>query len=265
MNKPLPISGNLSESCPVRLSWEDWARLNAPFDYRSTGSELSPQPIPKPSKNLVVGTMLFAAASTGMASNTGWAAVVGTGGTAANMIKQGQPSTTSWRSPESLIAEIDERASGVRISTDEGAKVLGGADLIAEIKAVLGVNVTDLAAIARVSRQAIYDWIGEGQVSEANYERLLALRQLCLDWQSRATRPLGRLLHVKNTDKRSLLDLLEQDPLDRTLIELQLDALAAKAAEQEQQRSSRKARLSPLSEKDQHENVLTHAIPAMDS
>ena len=157
------------------------------------------------------------------------------------------------------------RRSAERSAGADATTIIAGADLVAELKSTLGINVTDLAAVARVSRQTIYDWIGEGQVSEANYERLLALRQVCLDWQSRMKRPVGRLLHAKNADGRSLLDLLAEEHLNRSAIRRHLDALAATAVKQAAERQERNARLAPLSEKDQYENALTHAIPAADS
>ena len=158
-----------------------------------------------------------------------------------------------------LLAEIAGQPAAER------AEVLAGADLVAELKSTLGINVTDLAMLVRVSRQTIYDWIGGGQVSEANYVRLLALRRVCLDWKVRVERPVGRLLHTRNAQGRSLLDLLGQEPLDHAPIGPQLDAMAAKAAAQAEERRERHARLAPLSEKDQYENALTHAIPAADS
>jgi AcrR family transcriptional regulator len=164
--------------------------------------------------------------------------------------------TDSW---EGLFERIDMQA------TAEAVDVLAGADLIAEIKATLGVSITDLASMAGVSRQAVYDWIGGGQVSDANYDRLLALRRVCLDWRSLTNRPLGRLLRAKTAEGRSLLDLLGEDPLDRSLIQGHLEALAKRAAEEEGQREARRTTLTPLSEKDRYENALTHAIPASHS
>jgi hypothetical protein len=156
-------------------------------------------------------------------------------------------------------------ADPARADTDAPIAVSVAADLIAEIKATFGVSITDLAAIVGVSRQIIYDWIGDGQVSEANYGSLLALRQVCLDWQARVKRPVGRLLHARNAHGQSLLDLLGQKPLDRSAIGLQLDSLAAKALEQAGQLRERNARLAPLSEGDRYENALMHVFVVADS
>jgi hypothetical protein len=182
-----------------------------------------------------------------------------TGGTPDYVIDGSQLDATMLESWGELLGQMAER------STSQSAVVIAGASLVAEIKSTLGVSVTDLAAIARVSRQTIYDWIGEGQVSEANYGRLLGLRRVCLAWRFRVSQPVGRLLQAKNANGRSLMDLLLQDNLDHQAIELHLDALAAKAIEQGAERKRRAARLAPLAEKDQYENALTHAIPADNS
>jgi AcrR family transcriptional regulator len=208
----------------------------------------------------VAVTMLATLATTaGMTPATALESLVGTGGSLDNLISEDRTAAVAAESWEGLFARIDNKA------TTDAADVLAGADLIAEIKATLGVSITDLASIAGVSRQAVYDWIGGGQVSDANYDRLLELRRVCLDWRSLTNRPLGRLLRAKTAEGRSLLDLLGEEPLARSLIRSHLEALAKRVAEEEGQRRARRARLEPLSDKDRYENTLTHAIPASHS
>lgn len=238
--------------------WSDWSLGTGELGYTATGSG-TPLCRGAGQPGRIGGALVVALTSARVMSQKAYALLVGTGGTAEYLIDQDLIDATTLESWGRLLAELGERSAVDR------AEVLAGADLVAELKSTLGVNVTELATIARVSRQTIYDWIGEGQVSEANYERLFALRQVCLDWRARVKRPVGRLLHAKNADGCSLFDWLGQEPLDRTAIGLLLDALAVKAAEQAEQRRERNARLAPLSEQDQYENALTHAIPAADS
>jgi hypothetical protein len=183
--------------------------------------------------------------------------LVGTGGTADYLSASDPWGIPTSASPDRGLAGLGERAVP--------AVALDGAELVAEIKATLGVSVTDLAAIVRVSRQSIYDWIGGGQVSEANDARLRALHQVCQDWQSRVERPVGRLLRTKTADGPSLFDLLVTEPLDLQAVQSHLMVLTAKACEQLGERQARGARLAPLSEKDRYENALTHALPAAHS
>jgi len=250
MNMTMSIAANPS-------AWSDWSLGTGDFGYTATGSGV---PLSRDTgQGWIGGALVVALTSAGVVGQLAYALLVGTGGTAEYLIDQGQSDATTPESWGQLLAEIAGQPAA------EGAEVLAGADLVAELKSTLGINVTDLAMLVRVSRQTIYDWIGGGQVSEANYVRLLALRRVCLDWKVRVERPVGRLLHTRNAQGRSLLDLLGQEPLDHTAIGLQLDALVAKAAAQAEERRERNARLAPLSEKDQYENALTHAIPAADS
>ena len=176
-----------------------------------------------------------------------------------------------WRSVTSTASPVDMlSALGKRFARSEGAPktqapVLPAADLVAEIKATLGVNITDLAVIAKVSRQALYEWIDGGTISEKNYERLFALRQICRAWRRMAKKPIGKLVHARTDDQTSLLDLLQQDELDQAAIGALLEVLAAKVAEQEAARQERTGKLQRLGEKAYQDNLLIHNRPATDS
>ena len=252
MSTAISISNNASP-------WQLWSLGTEDLGYSATGAGAAVPP--GSAQPGWVGAAMFVtlATSAGITGAMASKSLVGTGGSADNLISEDRIDATSAESWDKLFKRIAEQ------TTTDTAEVLTSADLIAEIKTTLGISVTDLATIAGVSRQAIYDWIGGGQVSGTNYERLLKLRQVCLDWRSLANRPLGRLLCTKSAEGNSLLDLLRQYPLNRSLIAPHLDALAKKATEQDKQRKARNAKLVPLSEKDQYENALTHAIPATHS
>ena len=244
--------------------WRDWALSTADLGYTATGSWASLQRGPG-YQRWFGGAVLAALASAGVTGAAVYDLLVGTGGSAEYLIDQGPSDTTSAEPWHEVLAEIEGRLSAAQPPSTETAEVLFGTDLVAEIKATLGIGVTDLAMIAKVSRQTIYDWIGGGQVSQTNYGRLHALRQVCMDWQALTQKPVGRLLHVKNAEGASLFDLLGQGALDRAAIGVQLKALAIKAAQREDQRRQRRSKLAPLSEKDRYENALTHVSPATDS
>lgn len=240
------------------LLWCLWSKAPADLDYSPTGAGTG-RPF-RPIQPGLPGTALAAALSlVGVTAPTVRDLLVGTGGSADYLTARDAWDSATSASQEPLFAGLGGQTA---VAPDA---VLAGADLVASIKATLGLSVTDLAAIARVSRQTIYDWIGGGQVSEANEARLRALHRVCLDWQSRVERPVGRLLQARTPDGQSLLDLLTADPLDREGLRLHLDALAAKAMELAEQRQARNAGFAPLTEKDQYENLLTHAIPVADS
>ncbi len=241
--------------------WLNWPASTEGFPRATTDAGV-PVAFDLAKPNWIATAMFTAlATSAGATPTTVIGSLVGTGGSADNLISEDRTDAAVSMSWEDLFEQITEQQAKA-----DAAEVLEGVDLIAEIKATLGVSITDLASVTGVSRQAVYDWIGgTKQISDANYDRLLELRQVCLEWRSRVTRPLGRLMRVKSKEGKTLLDLLGQEPLDRARIELHLGALASKAAEQDEVRKARKSKLAPLSEKDRYENALTHAIPATHS
>lgn len=239
--------------------WQHWSLGSEDFGYSATGARASvPSNSTRPGR--VVATMLATlATAAGTTPTMAFESLVGTGGSLDGLVSEDRTAAVAAESWEGLFERIGEQVKA------DAADVFAGADLIAEIKATLGVSITDLASIAGVSRQAVYDWIGGGQVSDANYDRLLGLRRVCLDWRSLTNRPLGRLLRAKTAEGRSLLDLLGEESGDRSLIQSHLEVLAKRVADDEGQRQARRTRLAPLSEKDRYENALTHAISASHS
>ncbi len=212
------------------------------------------------------GAMAMVLAGFGITGGTGLNAWVGSGGSIEHLIRQDQSDATAT-SPETLgnlLAVLEEKEAGAEPAKETKAEIFDTADLIAEIKATLGVNVTDLAAIAAVSRQSIYDWLGGGQISPANYERLFQIQQVCAEWRALAKRPIGGMLHAKSQDRVSLFDLLGREVLNRTAIGAQLETLAAKMAQDAVGEQHRLGKLTPLSKKDQRENALTHVSSATD-
>jgi hypothetical protein len=191
----------------------------------------------------------------------------GSGGDASYLLEEAKlwRSVTSTASLEDALSALGKRFARSEGATKAQAPVLPAADLVAEIKATLGINVTELAGIAKVSRQTLYDWIDGGTISEKNYERLFALRQVCGAWRGMAKKPIGKLVHARTEDQTSLFDLLQQDELDQTRIHALLEMLAAKAAESETERQQRASKLERLSEKAYRESLLIHSRPATDS
>jgi hypothetical protein len=174
-------------------------------------------------------------------------------------------SVTSTASLEDMLSALGKRFARSKGAPKTQAPVLPAADLVAEIKATLGVNVTDLALIAKVSRQTLYEWIDGGTISQKNYERLFALREICRAWRGMAEKPIGKLVHARTDDQASLLDLLQQDELDQAAIGALLEALAAKVGEQEAARQERTGKLHRLGDKAYRDNLLIHNRPATDS
>ena len=252
MTAELSIS---NESSP----WQAWPTGEEGFHYSTTSAGM-PVAFSSMQPGWIVVAMFTTLATTATITPAmTLKSLIGTGGGVDKLISEDRTDATAGASWGEFIEQIGEQTNAAAADLPEGA------DLIAEIKATLGVSITDLAGITRVSRQAIYDWLGGSPVSDANYDRLQELRQVCLQWRLRSTRPLGRLMGLKSMEGKTLLNLLEQEPLDHARIGLHLDTLASKAAAQDEGRRARKSKLAPLREQDRYENTLTHAIPATHS
>lgn len=212
------------------------------------------------------GAVFAALVGFGLSASDGLKSVVGSGGSHAFLLgyAAGGMPTTSEATWGSLFAELAQSKLAPAGKSTTPVGLQSASELVADIKSTLGVNVTELAAAARVSRQTIYDWVSDGPANEANYGRLHALHQICLRWQARTKHSMGRLLHVKNAAGQSLLDLMLGESLNWSAIDEHLNALATKSEERAALRQVREAKLTRLSEQDRHENALTHALPAAD-
>jgi len=193
----------------------------------------------------------------------GLAVLVGSGGNAEYLLDRPQlgDSSTSPMDWEDLLRMLQQATQG-DATKGHTSPVFSSADLVAEIKATLGINVTELATIARVSRQTLYDWLDGATASPANYMRLTALRQVCTAWKGLAKGPVGRLLHARDEHGVSLYELLGQDPLDASAIRVQINKLAAKRTQEEASRQRRRSKIEPLGEQAHQENLLAHIPPA---
>lgn len=201
-------------------------------------------------------------------TSQGLSLIVGSGGSAGYLFDKDSAldSVTTTAMPEDLLRTLGKSEVATAASSKASTSaVLPATDLVAEIKATLGMKVIDLAAIAKVSRQTLYDWIYGGPISPKNSERLFALRRICVAWRALAQKPLGPLAQAKTEDGTSLFDLLQQDELNELAIRTLLETLAAKAAENEAARSQRNRKLNRLGEKAYRENLLSHSRPVTDS
>ena len=244
------------------FSWPAWADGEQTGDYVPTGAAGAER-----IEEARLGWQAFALITTLTTAPVTPTAVLeslaGTGGSIDNLVDEDQTDAlprTNWQAFFGQVAKHFEAESG---------EAPEAAELIAEIKATLGISITNLATITGVSRRAIYDWIGGSQVSEANYARLLELRQIARNWRRQTSRPMGRLLRIKDEAGEAFVELLSQYPLPKARIALRMNALASmeeqQAEQQQERRQERKSRLAPLSEQDRYENALTHATPATHS
>jgi transcriptional regulator with XRE-family HTH domain len=101
---------------------------------------------------------------------------------------------------------------------------MSSADQIALVVHTLGFNKRQLAELFGVSRQAIYDWLKGGNVSEENARKLSLLAELLSVITANTRRPLYHRFTTQplSPGEPSILELLQNEPWDREHIVAQL-------------------------------------------
>jgi hypothetical protein len=102
---------------------------------------------------------------------------------------------------------------------DEEDENIASTEGLPVLQHYLSLNLSDLAAILRVSRPTIYSWLKEDSSPQAhNTSRMRQLFRLAKLWSDISRKPLGSHLKTPVVDGQSVFDLLSQDHLDRELI-----------------------------------------------
>jgi DNA-binding transcriptional regulator YiaG len=100
------------------------------------------------------------------------------------------------------------------------------ADLIAETRAAMSLNVSELAVVLRVERPTVYAWIaGTATPQAANLHRLMEVADWARTWRRLTPSPMGQLARQLGPHGSTLIELLMEDELPRDEIGTQLGAL----------------------------------------
>jgi hypothetical protein len=116
---------------------------------------------------------------------------------------------------------------------DEEERIAGSTEGLSTIQHHLSLNLSDLAAVLRVSRPTIYTWLREESSPQAhNVSRMQLLFWVAKMWSGVSPRPLGSHLKTAVVESQSVFDLLSQERIDRELVRRAL-ATCSRAMEQE--------------------------------
>lgn len=101
------------------------------------------------------------------------------------------------------------------------------ADAVAEIRSVLSLQVKELASVLGVERPTVYAWMrGDAKPQPQNRARLSELLKVAGIWKRLSDLPLGTVVRDElDTQGRSLLDDMRDDPLDFAKIESRMRQL----------------------------------------
>jgi len=102
------------------------------------------------------------------------------------------------------------------------------AHLVGWVRSAFGLNVTELARVLGVERPTVYAWLRDEAVpQQANWHRLMAIATLADRWSLLSSAPVGVRLRSPNSDGRTLVDVLAEDPIPSGLVLDILDSVAA--------------------------------------
>ncbi|MGI5863654.1 MAG: helix-turn-helix domain-containing protein [Myxococcales bacterium] len=119
------------------------------------------------------------------------------------------------------------------------------AEQVREMAAALSLNKSQLAAVLRVSRPTLYDWLAGKEPNPANSRRLAAILRLLVDAGISSTSPLNArfVRQAVLPGERSLLELLSADPIDEAQVSSALREAKSLSEEAAARRLQKEARL----------------------
>lgn len=138
--------------------------------------------------------------------------------------------------------------------------------LLRDLKRVLNLTTTDLAAVCDVTRPTIYSWRKGGSIAPENLKRLEALSKLLTSWSMRLNQNLFSVPSVPGSPE--LKEMLFAETLDEQTIEKLLASLAETARDLETKRPKTGRELAeahgmePLSEDAQERNMMMVRLSA---
>ncbi len=97
------------------------------------------------------------------------------------------------------------------------------ASMIAEIRSILSLNVSETARALGVERPTVYAWLSERARPHRDHAvRLRRMASIASRWSSLSGSPLGSLVRAPDTQGVSLVDMLASEPLPEERIEARL-------------------------------------------
>lgn len=98
---------------------------------------------------------------------------------------------------------------------------------IDSLRKVMGLNISDIAAVLHVSRPTVYQWLAsEVSIRNSHQERLNDIYDICLFWSRKKVGGLTAYLHKRmNNSSKSLIEVLADDRLDKNKIHYLLNQI----------------------------------------
>lgn len=113
---------------------------------------------------------------------------------------------------------------------------------LATLQAAFGFTTQDLAAVLRISRQQLYNWLDASNdvtLQEASRVRLFAIERIAKEWASCSKAPLGSMGHEELTGGATTFAMLSAEAIDDDSIVNAFGELIAKLQAKPKTRSQR--------------------------
>lgn len=134
---------------------------------------------------------------------------------------------------EAATTQLSKMSDVQRGSTDvsEVRVTADIAEVVAEIRGTLSLQIKELAEILGVERPTVYSWLrGEAKPQRSNRIRLSRVLQIALAWKRESASPIGNAIREALDDAGcSVLDDLRSESFDTGLIVAKLHSIKQKA------------------------------------
>jgi predicted transcriptional regulator len=101
---------------------------------------------------------------------------------------------------------------------DKGKAVLSIEEELNAIRQYFGLSVSDTAQVLLVKRPTIYEWLAGTLPRPNNMKRIENVYEIAREWHALNPHPATRYLHHRVFNEKSLIKLLAEDPLDKSVI-----------------------------------------------
>jgi hypothetical protein len=157
-------------------------------------------------------------------------------GVFAALFLAGTGGSVSAASTSAAVERIDSAPTGTTCRIEcvsqsrrqnEEEEVAGTTEGLSVLQHYLSLNLSDLAAVLRVSRPTIYSWLRDESAPQAhNVSRMRQLFRVTRIWPGISRKPIGARLRTPVAEGQSVFDLLCQERIDAELVRTALVSCA---------------------------------------
>jgi hypothetical protein len=148
-------------------------------------------------------------------------------GVFAALLLVGTGGSVSAASKSAVVERIDQAPTGStcrvecvsQTRRENQQEEAGSTEGLSVLQHHLSLNLSDLAAVLRVSRPTIYSWLRDESAPQAqNLSRMRQLFRVTRIWPGISRKPLGSRLRTPVIEGQSVFDLLSEERIDTEVV-----------------------------------------------